>query len=608
MATRNLQARLTFAGGWATDFGPSATVAPQPGGVIPIPFLVDADNCTFELDGGPRKIRGTTTLNASAEESGAAIRGITDFWIIGTSGSPTQKRVIHVGTKVKKDDADGTFDDLITGLSTTTIPSYATYDDELVIMSTGGVAPQKWDGTTVGTFGTNTPNGAFGTEHKNRFWMAGDPALPSHLFYSQPIPAGIDTDWQDGSTSGFIQIAPDDGDKITGIVSFKDDLWIFKGPYSGSIHRITGSTPDVTSADAFARIPFVRGLGAAGHNSIFRFRDDIGFIAPDGTVHSLKATAAFGDFNETALSRPINNFLKDRTDKTRLPFAWAATDDSRECVLITLSIDGSTTNNIILCMDYRFDPVRWSNWPAIAAESLAVIVDQTSNNNPVPFAGGTDGFVRKLEQADRSIDGSTAISYKVTTPFIDYGNPVAMKTLERASVGIQPKGNYTGTFGWTRDDMAQQTMTFDQGGGDVLAGAVVTGVIAGFVDAGGGLVTVASLAHGRSAGDRIAIYGGSPYDGVHTIVTVPTVGTFTITATFTSSSAATWAYSTTTNFFVLGTSQLAGSRFVDRFMVMEEGGEFRSIQYQVTQSGVNQDIELHSIFTEASVGADSSEN
>ena len=64
----------------------------------------------------------------------------------------------------------------------------------------------------------------------------------------------------------------------------------------------------------------------------------------------------------------------------------------------------------------------------------------------------------------------------------------------------------------------------------------------------------------------------------------------------------------TANQFTLDTSTLAGSQFVDRFYEAEEGGEFRSIQYQITQSGVNEDIELHSISAAVTPGSISTEN
>jgi len=623
MTTRNLQARLLFDGGWATDFGPTAHVTIAQDGTLRVPFLADAENAVFDLDGGPRKVGGTERINSSALNGGATVRGLTDFWVLATD---SQHRVVHVGDELMKDDADGVFASIRpSARDTTSIPSYAVYDDELIIMSdVTGEVPLKWTGSgNASTLGTNTPDGAFGVTHKNRFWMAGVAATKSRLFYSEPLPNGAGGDW-DAVEAGFIDIDPNDGDEIRGLASHKGILWVFKGPNDGSIHKILGDTPldgvtvfaGTTQPVPFTKDIFVRGLGAAGQNSIFRFSDDIGFIdAKTGSIRSLNATDRFGDFREAALSFPINDFLINRVNKSRLKGAWAVQDVAHGGVMITIPIDSSTTNNAVLYMDYRFETPRWSIWPAVVAECMASVIDVANNNRQSIFLGDTSGFVRRSRVANRSIDETGAISYKVTLPHLDFGNPVAMKTFARGSVGIEPKGNYNGTFGWERDDNVQQTTTFDQGGGDVLAGTgfstpIVTNVQNGTdVTFGTGLI-----AHGLSVGDLVSIFWdsapGSGYNGVYTVTAVVNILQFEVTVDFIAGvgGGGRMSRSTTANFFTLGLSELSGARFVDRFFTLEEGGEFRSVQFQLTQTGVNEDIAVHSIFAEFEVGADSTEN
>ena len=133
------------------------------------------------------------------------------------------------------------------------------------------------------------------------------------------------------------------------------------------------------------------------------------------------------------------------------------------------------------------------------------------------MGGGTDGFVRKYGQSARSIDGSTAINFKVQTPYLNYGTAINLKTLAGGSIGIQPKNSGSVTFGWTTDGNAQQTLSVDQGGTAVL---------------------------------------GS---------------------------------------FVLGTDTLGGARFVDRFFETEEGGQFRTISFEISNNTSGEDVEIHSI-------------
>lgn len=524
MTSRSQTIRHFFSGGWSTDFGPSTDVQINEGQVL-IPFLLNAENCFYGLDGGPEKIGGTSKVNSSAVASGAAVRGIYDYWKQGTGGTPARRRILHAGTVIMADNDDGTYANIFTGLENDVIPSYSTFDDLLIISSNSNSdVPKSWDQSTAQDLAGTPPNFAFSTTHHGRQWAAGDAANPSTVYYT----AAFDPEDWIGAGSGSIQIDPNDGDAITGLASHKNDLWVFKGPYKGSIHRITGSTPST-----FGLVPFVTGLGAAYHNSIFKFSDDMGFVSQFGTVHSLKATSAFGDFGEASLSRPIHKWFTEHLNYNRLKNIWAVDDSQNGRVLFTISIDANSTNNAVLSMDYRFNPVRWSYLPAYIAESMALFDDV--NGIDRILLGGVDGFVRRSNIVDKSLDNSTAISMRVTTPFLNYGAPMIMKTISQASVGIAPKGNYTGTFGWSRDDRSQQTQTFSQGGGDVLAPA-------------------------------------------------------------------------TANEFTLGTSTLGGNRFVDRFMELEEGGEFRSISYEVSNTGINEDLEVHSISATIKGGAVSTEN
>lgn len=513
MLTKTQIIRHYFGGGWATDYGESVDAGVDQSGKVVIPFLTDAQDCLFELDGGPHMIGGATKVNSSAVASGATVTGVFDYWRQGTAGTPSRRRILHAGTVCLADTDDGSYATTLgSGLTSGAVPSYFTFDDLLIFSSDSTTdVPRSWDQTTAQNLAGTPPRFSFGCAHKNRAWAAGVYALPSRLYYS----ANTDPEDWTGVGSGGIDIDPNDGDIITGLVSHKNDLWVFKGPNRGSIHRITGSSP--TGSDGYSRIPFVVGLGACWHNAIFRFGDDIGFVSQYGSVHSLSATAAYGDFFEAALSRPINRWINDHLNRNRLRYISAATDPFNGFVLITMSIDANSTNNVCLAMDYRGAPnvIRWSRIPAYRMGSLGSFVD-TSGVRRI-LGGGNDGYVRRLNVADRSIDAATALSYKVTTPWMSYGNTFQMKTLTGASIGIVPKGAFNTTFGWARDDKAQQTYTVSQG-------------------------------------------GSVPLDT-----------------------------------FVLDTDTLGGSRYVDRYMELAEGDEFRAVQFDVRQNAVNQDIELHSI-------------
>lgn len=539
MATKDLYIRHLFGGGWATDFGPQADLSPDQGGDLVLPFLVDADNVVYELDGAPHKMPGAAKLNSSVLESGAVIKGLYDYWMIGGLGTPVQKRVCHVGTKIKADFANGTFTDIQTGMTSGAIPSYAVLED-LLVMVNGVDANQSFDGTAVAALTADPGILGMVETHKNRMFGAGNPTNGSRLFYSRTAPNGP-SDWT-GSGSGTIDVAPDDGDVITGIRSHKDELWIFKGPNKGSIHRLQG-----TSSSDFTLVPFVKGIGAVWNNLIFAFQDDLGFIWSDGTVHSLNATASFGDFFSASLSRPIDTFIREHANLLRLKHGWAVDWPDRGYVLICIPIDDGQNNTLTLMMDYRFgsttstqyvQSVRWAPWPAFSAVNggcLALVVDSQAAGKRVIMGGGSDGYIRKLGRTNRSIDNATALGFKVTTPYLSYANPLIWKSLRHFAIGLQPKNNGSVTVNYQRDGNTQQSFTLTQGGGDVLGPA-------------------------------------------------------------------------TSSAFTLDSSTLGGARFLNRFYdAPDVNGEFRSIQWQIIDATLDEDIELHSLSAMIQPGAEGTE-
>lgn len=517
--------RHLFAGGWAPDFGPNVDAAIGDAEIFQIPFLSIAENIVYMLNGGVRKIPGADKLNAVTLESGATIKGIFDFWISGGSGTPLQKRVIHIGTKIYKDDADANFTQIISGLTAGAVPVYAVLED-LLVMVNGTNATQSYDGSIAGAAAGSPPIMQWVATHKNRMWGGGNPGNPSRLYYTAQL---APNDWI-GAGSGSIDIDSDDGDGLVGGVSHKDELIVFKGPNVGSIHRITGSSP----AD-FARRTYISGVPCAGHNSIFPYRDDIGFISADGLVRSLNATAAFGDYKEAILSLPINSWIFDNVNFARLRHAWAKPLPSMGLVLIALPINGSLDPNTIIAMDYRLPTqstfgdqqttVRWAHWPCFDTQAVCLgqVIDPNDSNRRIVMAGGDDGFIRRLGRAERSIDGSEAITFKVRTPALTYATPILEKTITAGSIGLRPRGSGDMTFIWVRDNQNQQNILISQlGAADVLGPAPV-------------------------------------------------------------------------NPFILDTSELGGESFLDAFFELDEGGTFRSISYEVNHSVLGEDIEIHAI-------------
>lgn len=468
-------ARHAINDGWRPDLAPSAEAAVSTDGRIVVPYLTDAKNVEF----GPpspvqelRKLPGLARLNSAQMESGAALMGLFDYWRFGGSLTGTQRRVAHCGTKILADAADGSFSAITTGLSAGAVPCYTVMNDELVIASDGDT-PLVYDGSTCAGLGGSPPAFSFCVQHKNRMWAAGVAAAGSTLYYSV---ADNHEDWSGGG-SGSILIDSADGDRITGLVSHKDRLFVFKGPNRGSIHMITGSSP--TGSDSFAKQPFVYGLGAACHAAIFAFGNDVGFVTPYGAVHTLSATDAYGSFALASLSNGLNDWIGVNFAFARMKYVGACADLLNSKVYITVSINASTTHNRVLILDYRFNPPRWTYDERAGAASVGLVRDTANNGRPVVMFGGYDGYIRR-PTSNSAIDGATAFGFKATTPFLHYGFPQMLKTIEGGAVAIVPLNDGDFALRWFRDTAAYQSVTIEQGGGAVLDAFVLdTDVLGG---------------------------------------------------------------------------------------------------------------------------------
>ncbi len=429
-------------GGWSTDLGDTLgrwNVEASAGGgrIIRLPWLTIADNLYYELDGGPHKAWGASKLNSVAISGTPIVTGLFEYYKVGTGGSTTRKRLCHAGTAIFKEDLDGTWDSIKSGLESSKIPDYTVFNDLVIIASESGVdVPFSWDQTTFSVLAGSPVNFAFSEKHRNRLWYSGNDAFPSRLYFSGN---GDPTD-HSGSGAGSLDIDADDGDRITGLKSHKGDLWVFKGPNKGSIHRIVGSAP--TGSDFFKHVNYTNEVGAANNRVILEFGSDLAFMNIDGTWHKLTEAPGTQRFRHGSLSAPINTYIEENADLSNLDKAVAINHVAKGLVLCAISTSTSTTtspntvvNDTIIGFDYRFDPVRWFRWTFLATQGAASLaIFENSSGVRVPAIGQYDGFVLLGQQATRSWNGS-AIIYNWKSPFMNLNESGSSKTISELRVG-----------------------------------------------------------------------------------------------------------------------------------------------------------------------------
>lgn len=508
MTTRLSTVGLSIDGGYDTEQGPSAGFRQRADGLISIPWLLEAQNIVYLADGWFQKMPGASNVNASATGASDHVNGIFDYWRSGTGTAPSQQRILYAGTALYSE-SGGTLTAIKTGLEAQKMPCFAVMNDTLVIATTSSVdVPMTWDQTTFANLGGSPPAFKVFLEHKQRGWGFGVDALKSRAYYTV---LGNQADWT-GAGSGSIDVTPNDGDVLTGARSHNNELIFFKGPNTGSIQRLTGSSP--TGTDAFALDPFIRGVGSTNHQGILEVAGDLVFPDDNG-LHSLSTTAAFADYTPEFLSVPIATDWVKQLNHDRFPFIWGANFRAQSQMLWTVSRAGATTHDMILGLDYRFKPARFFRWPAYAVASLAMVRD--TSRETVPWAGTYTGRAMRMNRAARDLAG-TAYTARVLLPYLSFGSTFVDKGAMKADVGFAPKGETTFVVGWQRDGQTQQTHSVTQAG-------------------------TASL--------------GASSDQ-----------------------------------FLLDSDVLAGGRYLHE--IFDLGGEFKELQLEVTQGGLDEDVEVHS--------------
>jgi hypothetical protein len=461
----------TIGGGWATDYGPTFYGAPQ-GGQLKLPWLTQAENLVYTLDGGVEKWPGVTLVTLTPLKDpilgSTTVKGIFDYW----RQASNQKLVASVGNSYF-DITSGTLIGSTSSSVVTDKPHFSTFNDLLILAAEGNQAPRSWDQTTFQNLAGTPPTFSFSTPHAGRHWGSGYPSNPSRLYYSA---VGNPEDWI-GAGSGSIDIDPGDGDKIVGIISWKRELFVFKGPNRLSIHRITGTSPS-----DFARTNFVTGISAASQHSIFEYAGDIGFWSPRGSCHSLTTTASYGDYTQSFINYPILSWCRNQLNMgTSDASYWqAVTNANAGYTILNYTGPGAAfaTNDSALLMDWRFvnqgEPYpRFSRLTYSQYSSVAMV---QASGQIQPYWGTKNGIVHRTlsdlpphrsaaSYAELQYGGTyKTIPLRLQSPYLTYGTDLETKTISNFSLTLSTAHRSTVDVKWGGSKQLKQSTTITQPG------------------------------------------------------------------------------------------------------------------------------------------------
>lgn len=221
----------------------------------------------FDFDRiGAIQTRNGTTIVGSEIVAAKPILGLHNH--INNAGS-TYRLLAKVGTAVY--DFNGTtWTARRTGLTESSKARFTSLVDYTFMVN--GNANQTCSSYSGGSFGSTNvadlPAGDFIENFRSRIWVAD--SSDDKLYYTDVV----NTDGTISGGTSFIQISPQDGDKITGLKRSKNALLVFKKNHIYRVYSINSTDPD----------PFIN-VGTYSQESIIETKDGIFFHSPDAFYH-----------------------------------------------------------------------------------------------------------------------------------------------------------------------------------------------------------------------------------------------------------------------------------------------------------------------------------
>lgn len=423
---------------------------------IPSNQLTVARQCVFGTRGSRKKRDGINFDYDDASSGSDKIIGGFDFWF----GTPRVQRKVAVTSD--KDfysyTAAARSADLFAGTAwgtAVTVASFETLNDLCIVAVDGSNnVMKKWAGSgNIADLGGTPPKASICRVHLGRLWT-NDKDNPDRLHYST---TSNPEEWKGTGDSGALDIGVGDGDPegITAIFpTFKGDLFVAK---KTKLYRVMGFAPEEFEVKLVSN-----GIGCESHNSVTTIdQDDIVFVSSRG-VHSLSATANYGDFSGAFLSADIQTTFNENFLRSRLKYCKAAylPEINSIAFAVTESAYGSSANNSIWL--YNMPLKSWYNWPNLSCESLFLVSDSDQRRfylgtSTTRLAKTFNGTNYDVSEAGANI----AIQFGISTGIIYVDdNPFTIKGFKRFVVYYRPVGSSTITASIKIDNFSTQNFAF----------------------------------------------------------------------------------------------------------------------------------------------------
>jgi hypothetical protein len=297
---------------------------------------------------------------------------------------------------------DGTDIDVVQAVSTAA--AALTNTDGTLFSFNGTDQMVKYNGVDWAAH-TGATKGYYGAYFDKRLWCV-DEEYKDTLNYSTKTPdATKPLDFATNGTSsnpGTATFKPGSGQEITGMINFKNQLYVF---LRSSIYRIATTS----TVNEFTIQLVTNAVGCVSHRSICQVGEDVFFAADDG-VYSLGDVANYTEVRTTNKSARIQKLFDglSATSKAKLVGKY-----HNFKYHLFYSNDG-VNNDSCVAFDVRYGG--WQNWRNIACRA-ATLFTGSSNQTDLYIGHPTTGAVYKMYSG--TTDDGTAISSYWTSKSFD---------------------------------------------------------------------------------------------------------------------------------------------------------------------------------------------
>lgn len=376
-----------------------------------------ATNCDFKGKGGIGNREGYTQVGVSGTTYDEGIFGMAEYHTstldqlikFASDGSNVVLNYCNdginwtavTGTKF----TDNTKIDVVQAaiIAGTPTPDTPISSDGLLFSFNGVDQMVKYNGAAWAAH-TGATKGFYGAHFDNRLWCVDD-QYPDTLNYSTKSPDATKyLDFVTNGTSsnpGTIVIRPGSGKEITGMISFKNQLYIF---LRDSIYRIATTT----TVNEFTVQLVTNAVGCVSHRSICQVGEDVFFAADDG-IYSLGDVANYTEVRTTNRSSKIQKLFDalSSTSKSNLVGKY------HNFKYHLFYSNGGTDNDSCVCFDVRYGG--WQDWRNMAA-GAATLYTNSSYETDLYFGHPTNGKIYKMYSGTTD-DGASISSHWTSKSF-----------------------------------------------------------------------------------------------------------------------------------------------------------------------------------------------